>query len=128
LKRSYPLPHHLAEIDRTTGIPLHTQIAAAIGDAIREGSLAAGSLLPSTRDLARATGVSRNTVMAAYETLARQSLIAGAVGSGTRVSGALPVVQVSEGAWRRVMRQSRYPQRVATFVDQDGNLLYVCSR
>ena len=128
LKRSNLPPHCLAAIDRASRVPLHAQIAAAIRGAIRDGSLAAGSRLPSTRNLAREAGISRNTAMAAYEALARQSLIVSAVGSGTRVSGALPVVPVSEGAWRRAIRESRYPQRMAAFVDQDGNVLYVSSR
>jgi DNA-binding GntR family transcriptional regulator len=128
LKRSHLLAHCLAAIDRTSRVPLHAQIAAAIRGAIRDGSVAAGSRLPSTRSLAWEAGVSRNTAMAAYEALARQSLIVSAVGSGTRVSGALPVVQVSESAWQRAIRESRYPQRIATFVDQDGNVLYVSSR
>jgi GntR family transcriptional regulator/MocR family aminotransferase len=118
----------LKPVDRTSRVPLHEQIADVFREAIREGSLAPGSRLPSTRDLARAAGVSRNTVTAAYETLVRQALIVSTMGSGTRVRGALPVVQVSGGGWRRAMRESLYPQRMATFVDQDGNALYVSSR
>jgi GntR family transcriptional regulator / MocR family aminotransferase len=118
----------LPVIDRISRRPLHTQLADAIREAIRSGSLAPGSLLPSTRDLAREAGVSRNTSLAAYAELARQSLLAGRIGSGTRVGGRLSVVHTSDACWRRAIQESRYPQRVATFGDQDGNILYVCSR
>ena len=118
----------LPVIDRISRRPLHTQLADAIREAIRSGSLAPGSLLPSTRDLAREAGVSRNTAMAAYAELARQSLLAGRIGSGTRVGGRLSVVHTSDASWRRATQESRYPQRVATFGDQDDNILYVCSR
>ena len=128
MKRSRLLAAHLVAINRTSGIPLHRQIATALRDSIRDGSLVAGTLLPSTRDLAREIGVSRNTVMVAYETLAGQALVICTVGSGTRVSSALPIVKVYEGVWRRAVRETRFPQRIATFLDQDGNLLYVSSR
>jgi GntR family transcriptional regulator / MocR family aminotransferase len=115
-------------VDRSSRIPLHRQIAAALKEYIRDGSLAAGTLLPSTRGLAREVGVSRNTVLMAYEALARQALIVCAPGAAARVSGAMPVVKLSDALWRRVVRETRFPQRMATFLDQDGNQLYVSTR
>src|SRR5262249_35712236 len=122
------LSHVLSAVDRSAGVPLHTQIAMAIRDAIRNGTLAPGTLLPSTRELTQEARGSRNTIVAAYETLASQGLIVSEVGSGTRVSGRLSVVHVSDSAWRKVVRESRYPQRIAHFADSDGNILYLSTR
>jgi GntR family transcriptional regulator / MocR family aminotransferase len=59
--------------------------------AIRGGRLAAGTRLPSTRDLAAQLGVSRGTVAQAYEQLAAEGWLTARSGSGTRVAlGALP--------------------------------------
>lgn len=112
-------------VDRTAKPPLHAQIATALRDAIQRDILTPGSLLPSTRTLADSLGVSRNTVTAAFDTLERQSLIRRIRGSGTRVCGALRLFQASQTTWRDVIRKSGYPERIASFVDQDGNGLYL---
>ena len=49
-------------------------------------TLPAGARLLSTRALARTLGVSRNTVLNAYDALAADALLAARRGSGTRVS------------------------------------------
>ena len=54
--------------------------------AIRSGRLHAGSRLPATRVLARMAGVSRNTVLLAYEALVAQGLAVSRRGSGTFVA------------------------------------------
>jgi GntR family transcriptional regulator/MocR family aminotransferase len=122
------IPYVIAMIDRRCSKTLHAQIAAAIVPAIREAVIAPGSRLPSSRDLAEALQVSRDTVVAAYETLQRQSLVTSLVGSGTRVIGSFPVVRVSESTWRTAMQESRYPRVMANFCDADGNVLYLSSR
>ena len=69
--------------------PLHAQLTRALKTAMRSG-LVAGSRLPATRLLARELGVSRNTVMAAYEQLRAEGFIEGRVGSGSYISTSLP--------------------------------------
>jgi GntR family transcriptional regulator/MocR family aminotransferase len=54
--------------------------------AIRSGRLAAGTRLPSTRDLAAQLGLSRGTVAQAYEQLAAEGWLTARSGSGTRVA------------------------------------------
>lgn len=54
---------------RRTGAPLHRQIYAALKSGIREGKYRPGTRLPSTRALSIDLGVSRNTVLWAYEQL-----------------------------------------------------------
>ncbi|MDE2456674.1 MAG: winged helix-turn-helix transcriptional regulator, partial [Burkholderiales bacterium] len=53
-----------------------------------EGRLAAGSRLPSTRELALQLGLSRNTVLAAYELLRAERLIEARTGRGSFVAAA----------------------------------------
>jgi DNA-binding transcriptional MocR family regulator len=65
--------------------PLNEQLAAAIGQAIERGDLAAGARLPSERDLAAALGLSRTTIVLAYGRLRDAGLIRSRQGSGTRV-------------------------------------------
>ena len=54
---------------RRSGAPLHREIYEALKTGIREGQFRPGSRLPSTRALCADLGVSRNTVLAAYEQL-----------------------------------------------------------
>jgi GntR family transcriptional regulator/MocR family aminotransferase len=64
---------------------LYDQIARAIRVEILEGRIAAGSKLPSTRTLAIALGVSRKSVLQAYDLLCAEELAIAREGSGTRV-------------------------------------------
>jgi len=65
--------------------PLHAQIANSLRSQIERGELADGQRLPTTRDLAKDLGVSRSTVVRAYEQLAREGRVEGRVGMGTVV-------------------------------------------
>ncbi|MBS0660532.1 MAG: PLP-dependent aminotransferase family protein [Verrucomicrobia bacterium] len=68
---------------------------------VLEGRLRTGSRLPATRDLAAQYGLSRGTIVNAFEELKAEGYLQGAVGSGTRVSAVLPddllAVRVSPG-------------------------------
>jgi GntR family transcriptional regulator/MocR family aminotransferase len=61
---------------------LHRQLRAAIAD----GRLRPGLRLPATRSFAERLGVSRNTVIAAYDLLLSEGYIEGRGGSGTYVA------------------------------------------
>jgi GntR family transcriptional regulator/MocR family aminotransferase len=67
-------------------IPLFKQLYQEIRAAILENRLSAGLRLPSSRELASDLGVSRNTVLNAYEQLLAEGYIQGKVGSGSYVS------------------------------------------
>ena len=77
---------------------LFRQVYAALRAEILERRLAPGARLPATRDLARELGVSRNTVIQAYEQLLDEGYAAARTGSGTYVAETLPEdrVQVRE--------------------------------
>ncbi len=70
--------------------PAFLRLGKALVADIREGRLAAGEKLPSTRKLASQLGVHRNTVIAAYDELTAQGWIRGAQGQGTFVRADLP--------------------------------------
>ena len=96
--------------------PLQRQAYRALRAAILDGRLAARSRLPATRALARELGVSRNTVLAAYEQLAAEGFAAARVGSGTFVSEAVPAREARPARAARPQRApalSAYGARVA---------------
>ncbi|MFF5388406.1 PLP-dependent aminotransferase family protein [Streptomyces sp. NPDC013012] len=61
----------------------------ALREAVRSGRLAAGTRLPSTRELAADLGVSRGLVTEAYEQLTAEGYLRGERGAGTWVGGAV---------------------------------------
>jgi GntR family transcriptional regulator/MocR family aminotransferase len=101
-RRRFSLPP--ISLEPRSAQPMYLQFCVAVERAIRNGLLPAGSRLPSTRAAARLLGISRTTVLTAYEMLAADDLIESAIGSGTRV------------------RRARMMPRLK---DPDGNLLYL---
>jgi GntR family transcriptional regulator / MocR family aminotransferase len=67
---------------------LHRQLR----DAILDGRLRPGLRLPPTRTLAGSLGISRNTVIAAYDLLLSEGYIAGRRGAGTFVADLHPIL------------------------------------
>ncbi|ADD40792.1 PLP-dependent aminotransferase family protein [Stackebrandtia nassauensis] len=65
---------------------LARDIAAQLRAAIRSGRLAAGTRLPSSRELAADLSVSRGVVVEAYEQLIAEGFLISRQGSGTRVA------------------------------------------
>lgn len=109
-------------LDRNAREPLHGQLRETLRRAIAAGKLPAGTALPSTRSLAERLGISRNTVLTAYEELAAEGLVSGEAGSATRVEGAHAAPRPLN--WRRILRAAQYPARRQAFSDPDGNALY----
>src|SRR5581483_7910871 len=72
-------------LDPRASVPLHRQLYLAL----REGVLD-GRLKPGARVLAAELGVSRNTVLAAFEQLVAEGYLESRVGSGTRVAALAP--------------------------------------
>lgn len=108
------------ELDRDATIPLHRQISVQVAQALhRSGD--DGARLPSSRLLAKLLGVSRNTVLTAYEELAADGLISGRRGAAmlvTRRTTRLPDLL-------RLLRDAQYPSRTVTITDPDGTELYL---
>ena len=72
-------------IDRAHSAPAYRQIVDWARDAIASGEIDEGGRLPAERTLAAELGVSRNTVVRAYEELAADGLVIRHVGVGTIV-------------------------------------------
>lgn len=67
-------------------MPNHRRVYEAIRLAITEQILPSGCRLPSTRSLATDLGMSRNTVLAAFDQLLDEGYVAAKTGSGTYVA------------------------------------------
>lgn len=76
-------------LNRTDEMPLRRQLYQALKDSMTQGQLAAGQALPSTRELAHALGVSRNTVCEAYDMLIAEGYAESRQGAPTRVAAGL---------------------------------------
>lgn len=91
----------LISFDQTR--PLYRQIYSALRSRIALGELRSGEKLPSTRELAAQLGVSRTSVLEAYEQLICEGYLDSRRGSGTYISELLPAEpesrpsQISEG-------------------------------
>lgn len=75
---------------RTHQGALYLRLSAAFQGVIRAGKLAPAEQLPAERSLAELLGVSRSTVVAAYDHLAEGGWVTRRRGSGTHVSGSAP--------------------------------------
>lgn len=107
-------------LDREASAPLHRQVSTQIAHALGQGAMD-GARLPSSRVLARLLGVSRNTVLTAYDELAADGLISGRRGAAmlvTRRSTGMPDLL-------RLLRDAQYPSRTLTIADPDGAELYL---
>ncbi|HEY4385469.1 MAG TPA: PLP-dependent aminotransferase family protein [Ktedonobacteraceae bacterium] len=76
--------------DPDSSIPLYRQLYDEIRHAILQGQLSAGTQLPSTRALANHLGISRTTVVLAFDQLLLEGYVEGKKGSGTYVASVLP--------------------------------------
>ena len=80
----------LIDVTRSLPIPLTTQVATSIRSAISSGALRPGDEVPSTRVLARQAGVSRGTIVTAYDQLISEGYLTATQGAPTRVNPSLP--------------------------------------
>lgn len=82
-------------LQRGSDRSLTEQIRAGMTQAIAEGRIAAGSRVPSCRDLAAQLGVARGTVRAAYDMLVDSQLLVAKGAAGTWVSTSLPAASTA---------------------------------
>ena len=116
----------LSLCDRTVShVPLHRQICEKMRLAILSGELHAKSRIPSSRALAEQLGVSRMTVVNAYEQLFAEGYLEGKIGAGTFVAAALPeelllapkIRTVKTAMFSRELNLSRQGRRIAQDFD-----------
>ena len=106
-------------LDRTASSPLHRQISRQVEQAIHRGT-GDGARLPSSRVLARLLGISRNTVLTAYD-----ELVAGGLIVGRRGAAMLVATRHTVGApdVLRLLREAQYPARTVSISDPDGAVI-----
>ena len=80
------VPSNFIRVDRALPISLERQVYSSLRQAIRDGLLRPGSRLPATRLLSLDLGVSRNTIVDAYQRLIAEGYARANAGGGTFVS------------------------------------------
>jgi len=107
-------------VSRDPGEPVSHRIYGYLRNAILEGTLQPGEELPSTRDLAEQLGVSRTTIVTAYEHLLAEGFAVSHQGSRTRVAAGVP------RAGRRRNRTSPEGSDPGIALSRFGNASAVC--
>lgn len=78
------------DLDQHDDVPLYLQLYEQVRRAVLSHRLLPGARLPSSRTLAGELGLSRATVIQAYDRLWSEGYLESRVGSGTRVTSTLP--------------------------------------
>ena len=86
-------------LDSESTLPAYVQIRNQLREQIMRGNLPVSARLPPERELARSLGVSRTTVVSAYDELKAEGLIKGHVGRGTTVTGEATWMAAQPIAW-----------------------------
>ena len=79
------------EIDGSSPVPPYEQLRSRIEAAVRSGELAAGSRLPTVRQLAADVGLAPNTVARAYRELEQAGVVVTRGRLGTTVADVAPL-------------------------------------
>lgn len=107
-------------LDRNNSLSLYMQISDYFERLIASGDLPSGSRLPSSRELAASTGVSRITVENAYSELEARGLVDRQMGSGTYVLERPPVATGLSTAWKRRVSDSPFSARLRLDADAEA--------
>ena len=117
-KSSLPLLLSPLAVDFDSSLPLHRQLYDRLREAILAGQLVAGMRLPSTRTLASDLGVSRNTVLQAFDQLIAEGYVEGKHGAGTYVARVLPdELLAPRPILERRIQAAPSPRRLSSQVD-----------
>jgi GntR family transcriptional regulator / MocR family aminotransferase len=102
---------------RDAKTPAYRWLYAAVRGEILEGQLRPGTRLPATRDLAKRYGLSRGTIVSAFEQLKSEGYVEGSVGSGTYVSKVLPdeLLQVARKASAQPAATRKQRKRISDY-------------
>ena len=105
------------DLDKSSPIPLFQQMNTQIRQAVLSGRLPSHIRLPSSRVLALDIGVSRTTVVTAFEQLIAEGYLESRVGAGTYVAGDLaeiigyPPSRPNSGGTDKTRRASKLSRR-----------------
>ncbi|HVF87570.1 MAG TPA: PLP-dependent aminotransferase family protein [Pyrinomonadaceae bacterium] len=109
-------------LDDTSAQPLYRQIYEAIRHAILSGNLRPTSPLPATRLLSKELGISRMTVVNAYDQLFSEGYLEAKTGAGTFVAAHLPEEFLQTSGFERREHQESSLARKVKFSDYGRNL------
>ena len=93
-------------LNRSSDKLLHLQVYEELRDAVVSKRFRAGTRLPSTRTLGEELGISRNTIINAFDQLVAEGYLECRVGSGTYVTDALP----DDILWLNAERKQALPR------------------
>lgn len=74
------------DVDPSNGVPIYEQVVRQVVYAVAAGSLKAGDLVPSVRELARELTINPNTVSRAYRQLQDDGILESVRGTGLAVA------------------------------------------
>jgi GntR family transcriptional regulator/MocR family aminotransferase len=100
-------------ISNDTQIAIYRRLASALETAIAEGLLEPGSVMASSRELASSTGLSRATVVRAYELLFRSGHLIARAGGKTYISESPQ--QIALPSADEIDRTYDLPENISTF-------------
>jgi GntR family transcriptional regulator/MocR family aminotransferase len=109
-------------LDEKSALPLYRQIYEAIRHAILSGNLHPTTALPATRQLAKQLGVSRMTIINAYDQLFAEGYLEAKMGAGTFVAAHLPEEFLQTTGFERREHQETPSTRKIKFTDYGRNL------
>lgn len=76
----------ILQLDTQSQYPLYRQLSQSLKDAIADGRLSPGSVMPSVRSLGTSLSLSRSTILKAYDELQVQGYLEARPGQGTFVT------------------------------------------
>ena len=97
-------PEVLLPLERASGSLLRAQLEDRLRAAVRAGTLASGTVLPSTRLLASDLGISRGVAVEAYAQLVAEGYLEARPGSATRVASHAEPAPVREPSGGETVR------------------------
>jgi len=102
---------------RDSGTPAYRWLYEALRAEILEGRMRPGARLPGTRDLAGQYGLSRGTIVSAFDQLISEGYVEGSVGSGTYVNRILPdeLLEVARETGAHRPAQGKSKRRISQY-------------
>ena len=109
-------------LDEQSAVPLYRQIYETIRRSILSSPVQSGKALPASRQLAKQLGVSRMTVVNAYEQLLAEGYVESRRGAGTFVAAHLPEEFLQASRFERLEGKEKLSARKIEFSDYGRRL------
>lgn len=101
--------------DKNSRIPLYKQIAEYVSNKVSSGDWTVGNKLPAQREMAKAFGVNRSTIVSAMEELMSYGMIEASFGGGTRIaSNTWSLLMSSPPDWNKYITSGPFKANVPT--------------